>query len=103
MWLRKGHFKRETESLQIAIKNDAIRANQIKARIDKTQQNTKCSLCGDRDKTIDQIISECSKEVVWDKTQLGEQEIWIWPYEHILYAQASVCPRDWHTQTLMGL
>ena len=30
-------------------------------RIDKTQQNSKCRLCGDRDETINRIISECSK------------------------------------------
>ena len=33
----------------------------IKARIDKTPQNSKCRLCGDRDATIDHIISECNK------------------------------------------
>ena len=32
-----------------------------KARIDKTQQNSKCRLCGDRDETINHIISKCSK------------------------------------------
>ena len=36
-------------------------ANHIKVRIDKTQQNSKCRLHGDRDKTINHIISECSK------------------------------------------
>ena len=39
------------------------RTNHIKARIDKTQQNSKCRLCGDRDETINYIISECSKLV----------------------------------------
>ena len=34
--------------------------NNNKARIDKTQQNSKCRLCGDRDETINHI-SECSK------------------------------------------
>ena len=29
-----------------------MRTNHIKARIDKTQQNSKCRSCGDRDKTI---------------------------------------------------
>ena len=48
-WLRKGNLKRETESLLIAAQNNAIRTNNIKARIDKTQQNGKCRLCGDRD------------------------------------------------------
>ena len=60
-WLRKGNFKRETESLLMAAKNFAIRTNHIKARIDKTQQNSKCRLCGDRDETINHIISECNK------------------------------------------
>ena len=60
-WLRKGNFKRETESLLIAAQNSAIRTNHIKVRIDKTQQNSKCRLCGDRDETINHIISECSK------------------------------------------
>ena len=60
-WLRKGNFKRETESLLIAAQDNAVRTNHIKARIDKTQQNSKCRLCSDRDEMINHIISECSK------------------------------------------
>ena len=41
--------------------NSAIRTNNIKARIDKTQQNSKCRLCRDRDETINHIKSEYSK------------------------------------------
>ena len=59
--LRKGNFKRETESLLIAAQNNAIRTNHIKARICKTQQNSKCRLCGDRYRTINHVISKCSK------------------------------------------
>ena len=59
--LRIANFKRETESLLIAAQDNAIRTNHIKARIDKTQQNSKWRLCGDRDETINHIISECSK------------------------------------------
>ena len=55
-WLRKRNLKRETESLLIAAPNNTIRT--IKAR---TQQNSKCRLCGDKDETINHIISECSK------------------------------------------
>ena len=55
-WLRKGNFKRETESLLIAAQDNAIRTNHIKARIDKTQQNSKCRLCGDRDETINHLF-----------------------------------------------
>ena len=60
-WLRKGSFKRETESLLMAAQDNAERTNHIKARIDKTQQNSKCGLSGDRDETINHIRSECSK------------------------------------------
>ena len=49
------------ESFLIAAQDNAIRTNHIKARIDKMQQNSKCRLCGDRDETINHIISECSK------------------------------------------
>ena len=33
----------------------------MKAKIDKTQQNSECRLCGDSDEMINHIISECSK------------------------------------------
>ena len=62
-WQRKGNFKRERKSLLMAAQNSAIRTNHIKARIDKTRQNSKCRLCSDRDETINHIISECSKLV----------------------------------------
>ena len=58
-WLRKGNLKRETESLLIAAQDNAIKTNHIKARIDKTQQNRKCTLCSDE--TINHIISKCNK------------------------------------------
>ena len=45
----------------MAAQNSAIRTHHIKARIDKTQENSKCRLYGDRDETINHIISECSK------------------------------------------
>ena len=41
--------------------NNAIRTNYVKLKIDKTQQNSKCRLWGDRVETINNIISECSK------------------------------------------
>ena len=55
-WLRKGNLKRGTESFQITAQNNPIWNSHIKARIDKTQR-----LCGERDETINYIISECSK------------------------------------------
>ena len=58
MLLKKGNLKRETESLPTATQNNAIRTNHIKATMNKTQQNSRCRLCGE---TIDHIISECCK------------------------------------------
>ena len=60
-WLRRGNLKRETESLITAAQDNAIRTNYIKAKIDRTQQNSKCRMCGERDETINHIVSECSK------------------------------------------
>ena len=61
----KSHAEKETfrEFLLIAAQNDAIETNHMKARIDKTQQNSKCRLCGDRNEAINHIIRECSKLV----------------------------------------
>ena len=44
----------------MAAQNNAIRINHIKVKIDKTQQNSKWNLCGDRDETINHMISESS-------------------------------------------
>ena len=61
MWLRKRNLKRKTESRLITAQNNTIKTNHIKARIDKTQQNSRCRLCGERDEIINHIISEYSK------------------------------------------
>ena len=99
-WLRKGNRKRERESLLTAARDNAIRTNHIKARIDKTQQNSKCRLCGDIDETINHIISECSKLAQKEfKTRhdwVGKVihcEISIRPYKQMVYAQPGACPR----------
>ncbi len=36
-WLRKGNLNRETESLQIAAQNNAVRTNHIRATRDKNR------------------------------------------------------------------
>ena len=80
----------------------------MKARRDKTQQNSKYRLCSDRNETINHIISECSKlaqkayktshDWMGQGDPLGDvQEIEIWPYEQSVYAQPCICPREWLT------
>ena len=60
-WQRNWNFKKEAETLLIAEQNNVIRTNHSKAKIDKTQQNSKYGLCCDIDETINHIICECSK------------------------------------------
>ena len=73
-----------------------IRANYIKAKIDKTQQNSECRLCDDRDKTINHIITQLSGE----GDSLGiVQEIEIWSYEQVVYAQFRIRLEEWDAQT----
>ena len=57
----KRDLDKETESLLIVAQNNAMSVKHVKARIDKTQQNSRSRLCGDRDETINHIISECNK------------------------------------------
>ena len=57
--LRDGSLKREIESLIMAAHEKAIRTNAIKAKIDKTQGESKCRLCGKVDETVRHIVCEC--------------------------------------------
>ena len=55
---RKENLKCETKYLLIAAQNNTIRTNNVKAKIDL--KDRKCTLCGDRDWTVNLIISGCS-------------------------------------------
>ena len=59
---RKGNLTTETESLLIAIENNTIRTNYFKAKIDKTQLNSKCRFYEVKDETINHIEYEYSKQ-----------------------------------------
>ena len=113
-WLRKGNFKRETESLLMATQNSAIRTNHVKARIDKTQQNSKCRQYGDGDETINHVISEYSKST---QKEYKARDDWVgkvihwemcneFKFDHAnkwyMHNPAPV-PRKWYTQTPVGL
>ena len=60
-WLKNSGIKRETETLILAAQEQAIRTNLIKAKIDNTQEDSRCRMCGKVDETINHLISECSK------------------------------------------
>ena len=51
----------ETKSHLIAVKNNAIRINYVKAKINKTQHDNKCTLDTESDETINIIVSRNGK------------------------------------------
>ena len=61
IWLRQRNHKRETESVLIVAQNNAIRVKYSKAKIHSSQRNSKCRLYGEREGTVNHIISECCK------------------------------------------
>ena len=104
-WLRKGNFKRETESLLIVAQNNAMRTNHIKVRIDKMQQNSKCSLCVNRDETVNHIISKwAQKEYITRHDWVGKMIHWEmckkFKFDHMnkwyMHNPASVLENDTH-------
>ena len=60
-WLKKGRRKKETEGTIIAAQDQALRTNSIKRIIDKQNVSAKCIICGEGDKTVRHIVSECKK------------------------------------------
>ena len=54
-------MKREAESLIVAVQNQSIRTNLVKAKIDKSQGHSLCRKCRKVDESIDHIVSGSSK------------------------------------------
>ena len=46
--LRKRNLNRKSDSLLITTQNNAIRTNYVKSKINKTQQNGKCRIWGEK-------------------------------------------------------
>ena len=57
---KKKALKKTTEALIMAAQEQAIRTNTIKAKIDKTQENIKCRMCGKAEESVNHVLSECS-------------------------------------------
>ena len=60
-WIQNRDLKREKESLLLAVQNQSIRTNLVKAKIDKSQGDSLCRMCRKVDESIDPIVSGCSK------------------------------------------
>ena len=60
-WLQNGDLRRETESLTVAVQNQSIRTNLVKAKNEKSQGNSLCRVCRKADQSRDHIVSGCSE------------------------------------------
>ena len=110
--IRKWNPERESESLQKAAQNNAVKTNYIKTKLDKTQQNSKCILRSERDKTINHIISEGSKlaqkeyktwydwvgkVLHWELCKKWNLTIWLYMYIRLyMYNPESVMENETH-------
>ena len=54
-------MKVETEAMLSAAQEQAIRANYVKHKIDKTAQSPLCRMCDKKSEAISHILSECEK------------------------------------------
>ena len=60
-WLKIGDLKKETEGFIMAAQDQALRTNAIRAKIDKTTEDSKCRLCKEKEESVDHLVSTCSK------------------------------------------
>ena len=60
-WLKEGNIKREIESLIMAPQERHFEQTKSKSKIDKTQKEGNCRMCGTTIETVNHIVSECSK------------------------------------------
>ena len=54
-------FEKEIEGMLMTAQDQAIRTNWVSVIIDKKQESAKCRMCGEKDRTISRIVSECKK------------------------------------------
>jgi hypothetical protein len=60
-WLKTGWLKKETEGFLLAAQDQALPTKNYKVTIMKEQGSKKCRMCGERDETVMQIISDSEK------------------------------------------
>ena len=61
LWLLQGHMKKETEGLLMAAENQSLRTNAVKAKIDRSQNDSLCRMCRQKEETVSHLLCECPK------------------------------------------
>ena len=60
-WLEDGYMKKETESLLMAAQEQSLRTRKVMRDRDHRNIDPKCILCGEKDETVEHLVSACSK------------------------------------------
>jgi hypothetical protein len=60
-WLVDGWMKKETESLLMAAQEQSLRTRKIMHDIDHRNMDPKCRLCGQKDETVEHLVSAYPK------------------------------------------
>lgn len=60
-WIRDGYMKKGAESLLMAAQEQSLRTRKIRCAIDKADVDPKCRWCGQKDESVEHLISGCSK------------------------------------------
>ena len=60
-WMKDSDLEGCTEALICSAQEQAIRTNNTKFCVDKTNDSPMCRMCGERNETVSRIVSECSK------------------------------------------
>ena len=56
-----GTLKKKTNGLLVAAQDQAFRTNSIRVKIVKQEGSPLCRLCGNKEETVDHLVSSCSK------------------------------------------
>ena len=60
-WLRKVNLKKETEGMNTAAQDQALRTNAIKAKVENQNLSPLCRMCSEKDESMGHLFGECSK------------------------------------------
>ena len=74
-WLKKGYFKKETESTVVVAQDQALCTRNLKDVVYRENVQTICYVCGAADETVVHIVSECQKLAQQEDKQVRHDNI----------------------------
>ena len=59
--MKKRYLKKETEELIMAAQDQSLQTRWVKHYINRTTDSMKCRMCGNVNKNVSRIVSECNE------------------------------------------